>query len=254
MGRIESMSSDKPESHASADSHFQSTHWSTVLQAGQDSSPEMHKALEALCRVYWYPLYAYLRHFGYPADSAQDLVQGFFANLLEKGAISVATPSRGRFRSFLLTSLRNFTANQRDKGQAEKRGGTSVILTVDASQGESRYATEPSHELTAERLYERQWAVALLDNVTGQLRKEYLRAGKGWQFECLKAFLAGRSPTVRYAQAAEQLRITQSAAMTAASRLRQRYRELLRSEIARTVAHPDEVDDEIVLLFNSLSS
>jgi RNA polymerase sigma-70 factor (ECF subfamily) len=209
-------------------------------------------ALEYLCGKYWYPLYTYLRRQAHTPHEAEDLVQTFFARLLERETISVADPSRGRFRSFVLTALRNFVANERDKTLAQKRGGGIRALSIDAAYGESRYAFEPGHHLTPERLFEKQWAVTLLDHVMAQLREEHVRAGRELQFDSLKSHLTGTGSESNYAILSEKLGISKSAAMTAVSRLRRRYRELLRSEIASTVASPEEVDDEIRRLFESL--
>jgi RNA polymerase sigma-70 factor (ECF subfamily) len=247
----ESKASELPRTTAA--SHFETTHWSVVLEA-RGSSPDSRAALESLCQAYWYPLYAYLRRRGSSIDDAQDLVQAFFVGLIEKRVLSIADPERGRFRSFLLASLRNFTANERDKQQAKKRGGGTLPFRIDGSAGESRYCGEPGHDITPEQLYHKQWAVTLLDRVMELLRDEFSRRGQEHQFECLKRFLAGRSSESSYVEVASELNLTRAAAMSAVSRMRRRYREILRTEIGRTVSHPSEVDDEIRGLFESLGT
>jgi RNA polymerase sigma-70 factor (ECF subfamily) len=245
--------SQKRKEPMSPYSSFASTHWSIVLKAGDRPSPDSQQALEALCSTYWYPLYAYARRQGHAVDEAEDLVQAFFARLLEGDVLSVADPVRGRFRSFLRTAFRNFTVNERERLQAIKRGGSVRRLSIDVASGESKYRLEPAHLLTAERLYEKQWAVTLLDHVMSLLRDEFVRAGKERQFECLKAYLPGGRSEDGFAAASEQLGISKGAAMAATSRLRRRYRELLRAEIARTISDEEEVDDEIGQLFEALS-
>jgi RNA polymerase sigma-70 factor (ECF subfamily) len=207
-----------------------------------------------LCEAYWYPLYAYVRRRVPTTDEAQDLTQEFFVTLLEKNYLAVAQPQRGRFRAFLLTSLKHFLANEWDKAKAQKRGGPRKPVSLDFDAGESRYRLEPADELTPERLYEKQWTLTLLDRVLSRLREEFVAAGKREHFEQLKAFLAGGNTSVSYTETARELGISEGAAKVAAHRLRQRYRQLLRSEIAHTVAEPGDVDDEIRHLFESLGS
>jgi DNA-directed RNA polymerase specialized sigma24 family protein len=166
--------------------------------------------------------------------------------------MGVVDPSRGRFRSFLLTVLKNFVANEREKAESQKRGGGILLLPIEVTIGESRYAREPAIDLTPEKLYERQWAVTLLDHVMAKLRREFVLAGKEEQFDCLKGYLAGPSEASAYADATARLGMSRAAAMMAVSRLRRRYRKLLRSEIARTLTHPEEVEDEIGRLFDAL--
>lgn len=234
-------------------SEFVSTRWSIVLAAGQVSTPGSQQALAALCRDYWYPLYAYVRRRVNDAHEAQDLVQEFFARLLEKNVIAVADPERGRFRSFLLASLRNFLSHEWAKAGAAKRGGRLDSLPLDLDCGEARYLRELADNLTPEQLFERRWAETLLDRVTTQLRDEFVRAGRKNHFERLKAFLTGRNPHTSYAEAAASLGITEGAAMVAAHRMRRRFRELLMAEIAQTLASPQDVDDEINGLFAALA-
>ncbi len=232
---------------------FATTRWSIVLAAGHDFSLESRRALESLCETYWFPVYTYVRRLVSGVEDAQDLTQGFFAHLLDKDAIAKAQPDRGRFRAFLLTALKNFLANERQKARAEKRGGGKAPLSLDFESGESRYQIEPSHELTPEAQFERRWVLTLLDQVLNSLRIELAEAGKESQFEKLKGALVGEMTNADCEQAAEALGITSAAAKQAAYRMRKRYRELFRLEVARTVADDSEVDDEIGRLLETLS-
>jgi len=243
-----------PESDPPGAAEFASTRWSIVLTAGERHSPDSEEALADLCRSYWYPLYAYVRRRVRDPHEAQDLVQEFFSRLLERNTVAVADPQRGRFRAFLLTSLRNFLAGQWDQAKAQKRGGGRTTLSLDFAGAASRELLEPADRLTPERLYDQQWARMLLQRVLTGLRETFARAGKQKQFDELKVFLAGRHAQASYAAAAVRLGISQGAAMVAAHRLRRRYRELLRAEIAQTVADPGEVEDEIRSLFASFAS
>ncbi len=233
---------------------FGSTRWSVVLKAGQAPAADAREALAVLCRDYWYPLYVYARHRVNDAHEAQDLIQEFFVRLLEKRVIAAADPQRGRFRSFLLTSLRNFLANEWAKARAAKRGPQAAPRALDLQSGESRYLREVAGALTPERLFERRWAETLLDRVTNRLQEEFRRAGKAPHFEHLKVFLTGRDAAVSYADAGGKLGISQGAAMVAAHRMRRRYRELLLAEIVQTLADPRDLDDEISRLFAALES
>ena len=228
---------------------FATTQWSIVLAAGHDRHEGSLKALSRLCESYWYPLYAYVRR-RTNEDEARDLTQSFFTQLLEKNTVAAADQTRGRFRAFLLTALKNFLANEWDKERAMKRGGGATLLSLDYEDGDSRLRIEPSAGETPEHLYERQWAMALLDRVLSHLREEYVAAGKERQFDLLKPFIIGSGED--YQVAANELGWTDNAARVAAHRLRTRYRELLRSEIAHTVASADDVDDEIRWLFQVL--
>jgi RNA polymerase sigma-70 factor (ECF subfamily) len=244
------MASMAPDAH-SPDS-FATTHWSLVLAVGRKSQPDADRALAALCQTYWYPLYAYARRQTADVHDAQDVIQSFFARLLEKDLLAVAHPERGRFRSFLLTALKHFLLNEWAKDGAQKRGGGRVALSLDFDSGESRYHLEPAHDLAADKLYERQWALTLLDRVLGLLRTEYSAAGKEALFLRLKDFIGAARGEAWYREAAGDLGITEGAARVAAHRLRQRYREILRAELAQTVADPAELDDEIRHLFAAL--
>jgi DNA-directed RNA polymerase specialized sigma24 family protein len=231
---------------------FRTTRWSVVLSAGRDSSPDSQRALESLCSSYWEPLYAYVRRRVPDVSEAQDLTQAFFVELLEKNYVGSATPQRGRFRAFLLTAFKHFLSRQWEKARAQKRGGGRAKLPLDFSTADSKYSFEPSGGLTAERLYERTWSITLLAQVMERLREEFVQAGKSDQFDELKEFLIGDHSGRTYANAAEQLQTTEAAAKMAVSRMRKRYRELLREEIAHTVDREDEIEDEIRSLFESL--
>ena len=236
------------------DSEFASTRWSLVIAAGRRSSPEAAGALESLCRTYWFPLYAYVRRRVPDRHEAQDLTQEFFSRLLELNHFAVADPERGRFRAFLLTALKHFLTNEWEKSRALKRGGGRAPLSLDFDSGESRLSLEPANDQTPERLFDRQWAITLLDQVLIRLQTERDAAGKGRQFETLKQFLTGGREEASYANVAAELGMSAGAVKVAAHRLRQRYRELLRAEVAQTVAAPEEVDDEIRRLFEALGN
>jgi RNA polymerase sigma factor (sigma-70 family) len=223
------------------------------MQEGTDS-PQAHQALETLCRNYWYPLYAYVRRQGHSAHDAQDLTQAFFARLLEKNYLADVQREKGRFRSFLLASLKHFLANEWDREQALKRGGGKRLIALDEDSAESRYKLEPKDEVSADKIYERRWALTLLDQVLAKLRGEFERDGKLEQFETLKQYLSAGRTSVSYAQAADKLGMNEGAIKVAVHRLRKRYRELLRAEIAQTVATASEVEAEIRYLFAALSA
>jgi RNA polymerase sigma factor (sigma-70 family) len=231
---------------------FASTHWSLVLAAGRRSLPASDQALSVLCRAYWYPLYAYARRRLGDLDHAQDLTQDFFARLLEKNILAGAQPERGHFRAFLLTAFKNFLTNEGEKARAEKRGGGRAFLPLDFRAGDSRYDREPAHAWTPERLFERQWALTLLEQVLAALRAEYAADGKEELFDRLKVYLTGET-AASYADCAPALGMSEGAIKVAAHRLRARYRALLRWEVAQTVADPAEVDDEIRRLFDALA-
>jgi RNA polymerase sigma factor (sigma-70 family) len=220
--------------------------------AGHQSSPDSRRALESLCEAYWYPLYAYVRRRVPDVHEAQDLTQGFFASLLERDALAAADRERGRFRSFLLTSFKNFLSDEWDKANAQKRGGGRAAIPLNLGSGESRYSIEPADELSPERLYEKQWALTLLGQVLDRLRDELAAKGKEHQFQILKPFLGGEGEAGGYESAARSLGMSQAAARVAVHRLRRRYREILRAEIAETVAGPADVDDEIRSLRRAL--
>jgi RNA polymerase sigma factor (sigma-70 family) len=221
---------------------FPTTLWTVVLHAGTDDPDQARSALAQLCQAYWYPLYSFVRHRGHSAHDAQDLTQSFFAHLLEKQALEQVNRDLGRFRTFLLASLKNFLANEWDKAHAHKRGGACTIVSLDAERAESRYGLEPSHGLTPERQFERQWAMTLLERVLAALRAEYHDAGNGALFDELQAALTGQPEP--HSVMANRLGRSEGAVKVAVHRLRRRYRELLREQIAATVGATD-VEDEL---------
>jgi RNA polymerase sigma factor (sigma-70 family) len=223
---------------------FATTHWSVVLAAGQDS-PKTDQALETLCRAYWYPLYAFVRRQGYNPPDAQDLTQAFFARLLEKKYLGLADPDRGRFRSFLLSALKHFLVNEWEKARVQKRGGGFRFISLDSETAETRYQFEPAHELTPEKIFERRWAMTLLERVMAKLREAYAAAGKAQLFDQLKPALLGEKSSLPYAALATQMNMTEGSVKIAVHRLRQQYRALFRSEVADTVAQPGEVEEEL---------
>jgi RNA polymerase sigma-70 factor (ECF subfamily) len=204
--------------------------------------------------MYWYPLYAYVRSRGHSHDRAQDLTQEFFATLLEKDGLAAVEQGKGRFRSFLLAACQHFLANQHDREQAQKRGGGRQFVPIDFQGAEGRYRHEPAHGETPERLFERRWALALLERVLARLRAEYEASGRGRLFERLKARLTGGDAGVPHAEAAEELGLSEGAVKVAVHRMRKRYRELLREEIAQTLDDPGQVEDEIRSLFAALGA
>jgi RNA polymerase sigma-70 factor (ECF subfamily) len=228
---------------------FASTRWSLVAAAAQRDSPESEAALATLCRLYWYPLYAYARRRLSQPQDAQDLTQAFFARLLDKDYLQQADPQRGRFRGFLLTAFKHFLAKEQDRAHALKRGGGRTFLTLDFDRGEQRYHREPSHEATPESLFERSWALTLLDQGLTRLHEELAAVGKERLFECLKGTLSLNVPSRPYAELAVELNMTVEALKVAVHRLRRRYGELIRAEIAHTVTMPEEIEDELCELF-----
>ena len=247
------MTSPTP-SDGPAPGHFPTTRWSRVILAGDPDAPLARESLAELCNAYWYPLYAFIRRRGHDPERARDLTQDFFARLLEKGLLSEADPSRGRFRAFLRTVCAHFLANRRDHERAKKRGGGVAVLPIDPADAEGRYARELADGLTPERIFERSWTLTLLGRVLDQLGREYDEAGKATTFEALRGMLDGTSDATSYAAVAARMGTTEGAARVAAHRLRRRYGVLLRREIASTVAGPDEVEDEIRQLFAALEA
>jgi RNA polymerase sigma-70 factor (ECF subfamily) len=231
---------------------FATTRWSMVLAAGQRSSPDSERALQTLCESYWYPLYAYAQRRVRQVSDAQDLTQAFFTALLEKNYVRPAVPERGKFRSYLLTAFQHFLAKEWEKAKAQKRGGGQHPIQLDFSDGESRWPLPSNSDLTADQLYERQWALAVLNRVMDQLAAEMAATGKSAHFNLLKDFMIGDRGQQTFEDVALQLGTTPAAAKMAVSRMRRRYRQLLRDEIAQTVASPNEVDEEIRDLFSAL--
>ncbi len=224
---------------------FATTHWSVVLAAAQQDAPRVGEALEKLCRTYWYPLYAYVRRRGYEVEDAQDLTQGFFSQLLERQSFARVDPSKGLFRSFLLTAMNYYLADERDRARAQKRGGGQPILPLDAQTAEQRYRLEPVDCLSPDKVFERQWALALLDSVLVRLGEEFREAGKAELFERLSVFLLAGTAPETYAEVGAETGMTGEAVRKAVHRLRQRYYELFREEITRTVADVSEVEAEM---------
>lgn len=224
---------------------FATTHWSVVAAAARSGSPESRAALESLCRSYWYPLYAYTRRRGYGPEDAQDLTQEFFHQFLASDWIGRAEPTRGRFRSFLLRGLQNLLANEWQKRQRLKRGAGNDMISLDAFTAEERYHLEPADDSTADKLFERRWAMTLLQRVIERLQAEQASAGNAERFVALREVLLGEPDNEGYSGLARRLGWTESALKTSVHRLRQRYRELLREEVARTVGDPNEVRDEL---------
>lgn len=213
--------------------------------AGDSQDPRAQEALSRLCQVYWYPLYAYIRRRGYGPQDAQDLTQGFFAHLLERNALAKADPNRGRFRNFLLTSLRHFLANERARAAAEKRGGGGALVALDAASAETRYGLEPADPATPEKVFEHNWALALLEQALKQLQDEQAAAGRAAQFDHLRDCLMGELEAPSYAEMAPVLGTSADALRATVHRLRLRFRRLLREEVAHTVRTPGEVEEEM---------
>lgn len=233
---------------------FATTHWSVVLAAGRDTSTKSDEALAKLCGGYWLPLYGYVRRRGYDAHEAEDLTQEFFARLLAKNYLGDVQRERGRFRSFLLAALKHFLANEWDKARAAKRGGGQPLVPLDVPSAETRLGVDPAHEATPDKEYDKRWALTLLEQVLARLRQEFLEEGKEALFEELKGTLTGDKATAPYAELGARLGLSEGAVKVAAHRLRQRYRELLRAEIANTVAGSEQVEDELRHLFAALSA
>lgn len=232
---------------------FLTTHWSVVLAAGRDDSIQGRIALERLCENYWYPLYAFVRRLGHSPHDAEDLVQSFFSTCIEKNYFGAVEQGRGRFRTFLLVALKRFLANEWDKAHAQKRGGTHIVISLDSFTAEQRYALEPVDSLSADKLYDRRWALTLLDRVVARLQDEQADAGKLEQFEQLKECITAGGRGTAYNDLAARLGTTEGAIKVAVHRLRARYRELLETEIANTVASAEEIDEERRHLLRALS-
>lgn len=232
---------------------FATTQWSAVLMAGADSSPVARRALEQLCATYWYPLYAYVRRQGHMVEDAQDLTQEFFARLLERKHLRLADRKRGRFRTFLLSSLKHFLINEWNRANREKRGGGRQLISLDAEKTEMRFLAEPADERSPDKAFERQWAMIVLDRVLDQLQAEFVAAGRGQVFEELKSFLTGEENESSYAEIGRRLEMSEGNLKVTVHRLRRRYRELLRKEISMTVDDPEVIDEEIRELIAALS-
>jgi RNA polymerase sigma-70 factor (ECF subfamily) len=245
------MPTARPETSSNA--AFPTTRWSQVVAAGDRDGPADREALAELCSAYWYPLYAFVRRKGYPPDEAADLVQGTFLNLLDRDGLATVAPDRGRFRSFLMAACSHHLADCCDRDRAVKRGGGVVPISIDRALAEGRYSAEPVDELTPERLFDRRWATGLLDQALARLEAESIAAGKSALVSQLLPTLTGGRSAVHFAAIASEMGMTEGAVKMAASRLRKRYGEVLREEIARTVADPADVDAEVRALFAALA-
>ena len=244
-----SSGSDAPQRPA-----FVTTHWSVVLTAGRSDTTRAHAALANLCQTYWYPLYAYVRRRGRSPEDAQDLTQAFFARLLERNWVGQADQQKGRFRSFLLSAMNHFLADEWDKARAQKRGGGVLPVPLQFDTAETRYGHEPADNVTPEQNYERRWALTLLDKVLGRLRSEYDQEGRTELFTALHPCLVGDRTAQPYGELAVKLGVSEGAVKSTVHRLRQRYRQLLHDEIAQTVANPGEVNEELHHLFAVLAA
>ena len=242
-----------PSSEAARCPAFVTTQWSVVLSARDAGSPHSAQALEKLCRAYWYPLYAHARWRGNNSHDAEDLTQEFFARLLEKRYLDAVDRERGRFRTFLLVAFKRFLSDERDRACAKKRGGGVAPVSIDTGLAERLYENEPPPSVSADKMFEQRWALALLEQTMNRLRAEFERAGKAGEFEQLKKFLAVSNQEISHASAAAEAGMSEGALRVAVHRLRKRFRQIFREEIAHTVASADEVDGELRHLLAVLS-
>jgi RNA polymerase sigma factor (sigma-70 family) len=246
---------ESPEERIGNTASFNTTRWTMVLAcAEQNNSTRAQEALADLFQIYWYPLYAYVRRRGYGEQDAEDLVQSFCLHLQEKHALAKADRERGKFRTFLLSSLQNFLANERERANAQKRGGGRELIRLDAEEADARYRLEPAHSMTPEVLFEKRWALALLEQTVSDLRADFTMRGKGRLFDGLSSFLTSDLRETSYQTAAAQLGLPLSAIKTTVHRLRRDYRAKLREQIERTVSSPDEVEDELLHLRKVLTA
>jgi RNA polymerase sigma-70 factor (ECF subfamily) len=238
-----------PEAAGRPGARFPTTRWSLVVLAGRrEPTAECEDALASLCANYWYPLYAFARHLGYPVEDAKDLTQGFFARLLEKNYLREFRRERGRFRTFLLAAFRHYLANEHHRAQAQKRGGCQAVLSLDFEDAEGRYRREPADVQTPERIFERRWALTVLDRALVRVGEEYNATGRREYFDRLRGLLTGEPQQFSYGQMAAELETSEGAMRVAVHRLRRRFREALQTEVAETVADPTETEDEIQYL------
>ncbi len=244
------MSSDCASSSAPGDI-FATTHWTVVLAAGQRHTPQADGALEELCKTYWFPLYAYVRRRGHSKQDAEDLVQAFFARLLEKNFLANLASERGKFRAFLLAALKHFLANEWDKSQAQKRGGGAAHFSLDWQTADTKFQVAATSEPSPDKAFDREWALALLAKVIERLQKECAADGKGKLFEQLKTFLMAGGGDSAQAEVAKSLGMEEGAVRVAIHRLRKRYRALLRDEIAHTLSDDAMVEAEMQALFGA---
>jgi len=232
---------------------FATTQWTVVLAAGKRSTPQSDQALEELCRAYWFPLYAYVRRRGHTREDAEDLTQAFFAAFLRKNYLEKLSPERGRFRAFLLASLKHFLANEWDKAQRQKRGGNVTHLSLDWQTADTKFQVAATNEPSPDKAFDCEWAMALLAKVIERLEKECEADGHAKQFEQLKIFLTTGKDGLSHAEVAHRLGMDETAVRVAVYRLRKRYRQLLRDEIVRTLSDPAQVDEEIRALFGAFA-
>ncbi|OFW26555.1 MAG: hypothetical protein A3H97_05975 [Acidobacteria bacterium RIFCSPLOWO2_02_FULL_65_29] len=232
---------------------FATTRWSLVLAAGQKSNARSAEALASLCEMYWYPVYAFIRRQGNRAEEGADLTQEFFSRVLEKNYLHDADPARGRFRAFLCGSIRHFLSNERDRARTLKRGGNQPPISLEVETAEGTYQLEPRDDLTPEKLFDRRWALILLERVLARVREEQVSAGKAGLFDHLKGFLTGDSEGVPYADVARALGMSEGAVKVAVHRLRRHFRDTLVEEIAETVSDPADIDAEIAYLLKAVS-
>jgi RNA polymerase sigma-70 factor (ECF subfamily) len=245
--------SDTPSTSAQQDV-FASTHWTVVLAAGRRTDTKAQAALEQLCRTYWFPLYAYVRRRGHAKEDAEDLTQEFLRRFLAGDALEGVSSDRGRFRAFLLAALKHFLANERDRSQAQKRGGGAPHLSLDWHTADTQFQVAAKRQLSPDQAYDREWAQALLAKVLDQLRQEHIAEGKGALFDRLQVFLASPRGELPYAEAARDLGMEATAVRVAVHRLRKRYRDLLRGEIVNTLANPAGAEEEVRALFGAFAS
>ncbi len=242
-----------PPGKAARQPAFVTTHWSVVFSAGGSDTTRARDALARLCQTYWYPLYAYVRRRGNSPHDAQDLTQAFFAHLLERQKLAAADPERGRFRSFLLGAMNHFLINEWQKARAQKRGGGSQTISLDLAAAEERFDLEPADHFSPDKIFEKQWALTLLGEVLNRLEAEYQREGKGGLFAALKQTLMGSRESQPYSELAAKLGMNENAIKVAVHRLRRRYRELIRDEIAGTLASQRDIEEEMRHLFSALA-
>ncbi len=253
VGRIVAVPTQSPGPAHHRETWFTTTEWSVILAAANSKDPGAQEALASLCHIYWHPIYAYIRRRGYPRENAQDLTQGFFTQLLEKKRLKAARSDRGRFRSFLLASVKNYLANEWDRERAQKRGGGQFGISLDFNGAEALWI-EPVDPVTPESIFERRWALTTLAQVMDQLRKQMIQSGHEARFVRLRGFLTGEDTGLQYKQAADELKMSEGAVRVAVHRLRHRFGELLRREVARTIQDPKKVEYEIRYLFSAIDS
>jgi RNA polymerase sigma-70 factor (ECF subfamily) len=246
---------ESPHEGPNGAASFNTTHWTMVLACGDENDAERaREALAGLFQTYWYPLYAYVRRHGYGEEDAEDLVQAFCLHLQEKHALAKADRQRGKFRTFLLSSLQNFLGQERERSRAQKRGSGQELIRLDAQEADARYRLEPTISATPETIFEKRWAHALLEQTVSGLRADFVARGKERLFDGLSTFLTSDLRELSYQSAADRLGLPLSAVKTTVHRLRRDYRSKLREEIGRTVSSPDEIDDELAYLRKVLAT